>query len=96
LSRATEQTTPTKFDFRIAAQPLDDALQEFSRQTGMQIIFFSRLTEGIQSPGVRGEYTMEAALKKLLSGSGLDFRLINDRAVSILRAKPPKSPTRAE
>jgi len=76
----------TTFDLRIAAQPLDEALQEFSRQSGMQVIYFSGLTEGIQSPGVSGKYTLAAALEQLLAGSGLSFHLINSRTVEIRKA----------
>ena len=72
-------------DLRIAAQPLDEALQEFSRQSGIQVIFFSRVTDGIGSRGANGTYTLEEALKALLSGSGLTFRVINARTVEILR-----------
>jgi hypothetical protein len=80
---AQQQTEAAVFDLRISAQPLDEALQEFSRQSGMQIIFFSGLSDGIQSPGVRGKYTVTAALKELLAGSGLSFRVLNARAVEI-------------
>lgn len=80
---AQQQTQAMELDLRITAQPLDEALQEFSRQSGIQVIFFSSLTDGIQSPGVRGKYTVAAALKELLAGSGLSFRVINARTVEI-------------
>jgi Secretin and TonB N terminus short domain len=83
---AEAQAEAMAVELRITAQPLDEALQEFSRQSGMQVIFFSGLTEGIQSPGVKGKYTVEAALKALLAGSGLTFRLINVRTVEIRKA----------
>ena len=70
-------------ELRITAQPLDEALQEFSRQSGMQVIYFSGLTDGIQSPGVNGKYTVTAALQALLTGSGLSFHVINARTVQI-------------
>ena len=90
--RAGQQHTETvAFDLRIAAQPLDEALQEFSRESGMQVIFFSSLTEGILSPGVRGRYTVAAALKQLLAGSGLSFRMINARTVEIRKVDAPES-----
>jgi hypothetical protein len=87
LNGRAAQPTETRFDFRIAAQPLDEALQEFSRQSGLQVIFFSSLTEGIQSPGVQGKHTVAEALGKLLAGSSLTFHLINSRTVSIRRAE---------
>ena len=82
------------FDFRIAAQPLDEALQEVSRQSGMQVIFFSDLTEGLEAPGVMGKFTAMAALRELLAGSGLSLRVITDRTVEIYRADA--APSRAE
>jgi len=83
---AQPQLESTTLDLRVTAQPLDEALQEFSRQSGLQVIYFSGLTEGLQSPGVSGRYTLAAALKALLAGSGLSFRLVNDRTVEIRSA----------
>jgi hypothetical protein len=88
-SRAQQQEA-IKFDLRITAQPLDEALQELSRQSGMQVIFFSSLTQSIQSPGVRGKYTVAAALEELLAGSGLSFRMVNARTVEIRKASVPR------
>lgn len=85
--RAEAQTEGLAIELRITAQPLDEALQEFARQSGMQVIFFSALTEGIQSPGVKGKYTAAAALKELLAGSGLSFHVINPRTVEIRKAE---------
>jgi Secretin and TonB N terminus short domain len=83
---AEAQADARTLDLQIAAQPLDRALQEFSRQSGMQVIFFSSLTDGIRSPGVAGRYTVAEALKELLAGSGLTFRLINPTTVEIRKA----------
>lgn len=82
-SAAQHETEPRTFELRITAQPLDEALQAFSRESGMQVIYFSSLTDGIQSPGVNGRYTVTAALQALLAGSGLSFRVINARTVEI-------------
>lgn len=84
---AEAQREDLVIELRITAQPLDEALQEFARQSGMQVIFFSALTEGIQSPEVKGKYTVAAALKELLAGSGLSFRVINSRTVEIRKAE---------
>jgi hypothetical protein len=83
-TRAAEQNAdPIEIDWRIAAQPLDEALQEFSRQGGLQLIYLSSLTKGVQSPGVSGTYTVAAALARLLAGSGLSFRMLNAQTVAI-------------
>jgi outer membrane receptor for ferric coprogen and ferric-rhodotorulic acid len=89
-----------KFDLRIDSQPLEQALQEFSRQSGIQVIFFSRLTEGRRAPAVQGQYELQGALTALLSGSGLTFHLLNPRTVQIQSearsadraTQPPESP----
>ncbi|MFC4314479.1 STN domain-containing protein [Steroidobacter flavus] len=80
---AERQPEPRMFELRITAQPLDEALKEFSRQSGMQVIYFSSLTDRLQSPGVNGKYTVNAALYALLAGSRLSFRVINARTVEI-------------
>jgi outer-membrane receptor for ferric coprogen and ferric-rhodotorulic acid len=72
-----------KYKLHIASQPLDTALQEFARQSGIQIVFFSKLTEGQHSPALEGEYTVDAAMETLLSGSRLTFRVLNPRTLQI-------------
>ena len=81
-----------KYNFRIDAQPLGAALQEFAKQSGVQIIFFSQVTEGIQSPAVNGPYTITGALQVLLSGSRLTFRVINPKTIEIRPSTPKDSP----
>jgi len=53
---------------KIAAQPLDTALQEFASQSGIQIIFFSKLTEGHEAPALSGTFSSEAALGYAVAG----------------------------
>lgn len=89
---ATRPETPPEFDLRIMAQPLDEALQEFARQSGVQLIYFSSLTTGIQSSGVRGSYTVAGALEALLAGSGLSFRMLNAHTVLISKVAAGKTP----
>ena len=74
---------PAARTLHIASQPLDGALQEFARQTGIQIIFFSYLTEGHQAPALDGTYTVDAAMKALLAGSMLTFKWVNVKTIEI-------------
>jgi outer membrane receptor for ferric coprogen and ferric-rhodotorulic acid len=76
-------TYPLKIDSRALA----DALQEFARQSGLQVIFFSELTEGLKAPPLDGQYTLETAMRVLLAQSHLSFRIINARTVQV-RAIP--------
>jgi outer-membrane receptor for ferric coprogen and ferric-rhodotorulic acid len=78
---ATEERA--KYDLKIASQPLGPALQELATKTGVQIIFFSQITEGIQSPAIKGQYTLMAALEALLARTQLIYREINPKTIEI-------------
>lgn len=82
---------PATYRLKIPEQALGDALQEFSRQSGVQIIFFSGVTEGQRAPALDGQYTMSAALEALLANSKLTFRVINAKTVEVTTAARPQS-----
>ena len=71
------------YELRIESLPLDQSLQELARQSGMQVVFFSRVVEGLHAPPLSGEYTLSKALDTLLDGSDLRFRIINRRTVEV-------------
>jgi iron complex outermembrane receptor protein len=74
---------PIEYNIKIESQPLGTALQELAKQCGVQIVFFSKLTEGLQAPALNARYTIAGALETLLSGSHLTFRVINLRTIEI-------------
>jgi outer membrane receptor for ferric coprogen and ferric-rhodotorulic acid len=80
---AAPSSEPVKYSFKIESQPLGEALQEFAKQCGVQIIFFSQVTEGLQAPALNAQYTIAAGLQILLSGSKLTFRVINPKTIEI-------------
>jgi TonB-dependent siderophore receptor len=71
-----------------AGLALDEALQELARQTGVQLIFFSKITAGRRAPELSGKYTLAAALTRLLEGSDLTFRQVNEHTVEVRQAPP--------
>jgi hypothetical protein len=80
---AAPSSEPVKYHFKIDSQPLATALQQFAEQSGVQIIFFSQVTEGLQAPALHGTYTLSGALEMLLLGSHLSFRVINSKTIEI-------------
>jgi iron complex outermembrane receptor protein len=80
---AVRGAEPAARTLHIASQPLDGALQEFARQTGVQIIFFSYLTDGQRAPALDGTYTVDVAMKALLADSMLTFRRVNAKTIEI-------------
>jgi outer membrane receptor for ferric coprogen and ferric-rhodotorulic acid len=83
LNGASPSQEPEKYNFKIDSQALGSALQEFAKQSGVQIIFFSQVTEGFRSPALNGQYTIANALQTLLIGSKLTFRVINSKTIEI-------------
>src|SRR5947209_4198499 len=80
------QAAVTHYELNIPRQPLDQALKEFARQTGLQIARFSDVTHGAVETGpVVGNYTSEEALGSLLAGSGLTYRVLNSRTIAIVQ-----------
>jgi hypothetical protein len=75
------------YKLHIASQPLDSALQEFARQSGIQVVFFSYLTDGQRAPALDGTYTVDVAMNALLANSMLTFRWINARTIEITQLR---------
>lgn len=73
----------------IAAQPLDNALTEFARDTRVQVFYDSSVTRGLRASAVRGRFTPPAALRRLLAGSGLAFKFTGATSVVITRPAAP-------
>lgn len=57
--------------YRIAPGPLGSTLSAFAVEAGIALSFQPALTEGLSSPGLRGDFTAQQALTRLLAGSGL-------------------------
>lgn len=65
-------------DFNIPAQPLGQALAEFGRQADIFVIAPTGLTQGKMSNALVGEYASADAVKILLDGTGVGYRLDED------------------
>jgi hemoglobin/transferrin/lactoferrin receptor protein len=72
--------------YSIPSQPLSSALIKFGQESGLQIFFDQRLTTGLTSATINGPLTNEAALSRLLAGSGLSYRFTNATTVSVIAA----------
>ncbi len=60
--------------FAIPPQPLSEALNAFSEQSQLPVIFKSDLAAAKTSPGIRGEAEAQTALDALLAGTGLTYK----------------------
>lgn len=74
------QSTPAT---AIAAQPLSQALAEFARQSGLQVVYVSAVVESRQSTTVPPGLSPTDALAQLLGDTGLQYEFLNDRTIRI-------------
>ncbi len=71
--------------YNIPAQDLTGALRQFAEVSKLQLIYDAKVTAEKQSGGVSGDMTPEAALSRILAGSGLGYTL-SGAAVTISQA----------
>jgi iron complex outermembrane recepter protein len=80
-------TMPLTFD--IAPGPLQTALQHFSEQTGLQILYDPALTQGRLTQGLKGTLPPEQALAGLLASTDITFSFTAADAVALFRKNAP-------
>lgn len=87
--QAATQTHP----FAIPAQLAETAIGLLGHQADVQIIASHRATRSVRTNEVRGELTVEDALNRLLSGTGLTARQTGPRTYAVVErqisARPP-------
>jgi len=82
------------YSFDIPATDVASALRTFARQAHQQVVFDGDLVRGKTSAPVSGTYTAAAAIKALLTGTGLEVRTGTNREFQVLApaAGPPSTP----
>ena len=90
-SRALAQAAAADVQFSIPAGTLMDALDAFSEQSGLQIIYDQKVTGGRLASPVTGSMAPARALDRLLLQSGAVWELVNDKTVFVHRATDRKT-----
>jgi outer membrane receptor protein involved in Fe transport len=73
----------------IPAQPLPRALEAFAEQTGLHLVYLSRVVGQRKSHAVSAGLDPSQALARLLQGTGLRFEALTPHSVRILEDVPP-------
>lgn len=91
LSHAGDVQASMKRPVSIAGQELGSALKDFARERQLFLFFADKDLGGKKTSGVSGELTQDETLSKLLEGSGLTYRYIDEKTVSIVpvATQPP-------
>ncbi len=64
-----------EIELNVPAQPLGSALQEFGRQTNLQVLYSPTDVEGKRSHAIKGKLQPGQAMTTLLSGTGISYDL---------------------
>ncbi|MBB3981452.1 iron complex outermembrane receptor protein [Sphingobium fontiphilum] len=87
---ATARTVPSsilsqRHKFEIGAQPLNTALNQLAAQAGVRILFPYDDVSRLRSPALRGWFTTQEALKRLLAGTGLALSETGHGVIALTR-----------
>lgn len=87
---ATARSVPSsilsqRHKFDIGAQPLNTALNQLAAQAGVRILFPYDEVARLRSPALRGWFTTQDALKRLLAGTGLALSETGHGVIALAR-----------
>ena len=74
------------YSLDIPAERLSDALQAFALAAHHKLLYSSKLVEGRRSAPLKGVFTTEEAIKRLLSGTNLPYKITPDGLIVIRAA----------
>lgn len=80
---AEAQQQSTVFNFALAAKPLPQALSDFTRVTGISVVYTDEAPYAIKAPAVSGQMSATQAMQRLLGNSGFTFRQIDARTLAL-------------
>ena len=81
----------TTRQFHIGAGEAQVTLNEFSRQSGLQLLYDFNTVLGIRTREINGDMEPVAALKSMIDGTRLGFEFVNEATVAVVAAKNPVS-----
>lgn len=80
---ASETADSARVDFAIDAQPLATALIAFGKQANIQVLTSGSSVASFRSTGLSGCYSPDAAMARLLQGTGLRYEFTDRHTVVI-------------
>ncbi len=84
MAQAAEaQQQSTLFNFALAAKPLPQALSDFTRVTGISVVYTDEAPYAIKAPAITGQMSATQAMQRLLGNSGFTFRQIDARTLAL-------------
>ena len=85
------------YSFDLPEQPLADALRAIGHQTAVNIVFAPEVVDGVRSPAIHGNLTVDQAVRQALTGKNLQIRQATPSSIVIERPTQDKTaPTTQE
>lgn len=88
---ASEAVSPERLQFDIRAQPLHEALQQYSTAAGRSLLYDSGSVAGLVSSALAGLYTPQEALRRLIAGTGMTARYTSSDAFMLVPMTPAQA-----
>lgn len=96
-TQAAEQQASAVRQYQIPAGSLSRVLSQFAAEAGIALSVDGALTEGRQSAGLQGRYTVNAGLAALLANTGLEAATLSDGGYTVRKTDTqPQPASRAE
>ena len=80
------------FQFDLPAQPLADSLRAVGRITHTNVLFDPPLVDGLRAPALKASLTPDQAFTRLLTGTLLKGKFLDDTTVTIARITASAAP----
>src|SRR6185437_15826763 len=83
FSIAQHAAAAIKMPTNIPPQELDSALQALASNRDFQVVYLSESVDHLRTRGATGQLTTGEALTQLLTGTGLAYRYLDDRTITV-------------
>lgn len=77
-------------DFDLPAQSLAATLDTLAKTGHTKLIYADSATQGLKAEALKGRYTVQQALDKILSKNGLQYEQVGDGVIAVKKASQPK------
>jgi iron complex outermembrane receptor protein len=91
ISHAQSAHASVRKTTNIPAEELGSALQTLAKDYDFQVLYRTEIVANLRTQGAVGTLTPDEALGKVLTGTGLTFRYLDDKTVTIVSASAPSS-----
>ena len=78
-------------DVNIPAEPLGAALQDLAKTYDLQLLYHTEIAKDLKTQGAIGLFTPDDALNRVLSGTGLTYKFLDSRTITVFSAAPSGS-----